>query len=248
MSVAEKTTAAAKAVSDCDQSWICPFVAQAAEVNLGAVLIGGLLGGVLQPVFARLDPDRKNPTPLNYLWTGLLGLAAAGVAVYVAADSKTADPIRLLFFSIVCGLAFPAVLTRAVTNLGNTVAEVQQDVANAAEQARSNQAADVVQAADQLKSTLARNPIDAVGSKGAPVVEATAQIAVQNIADTAAQNTATAADVVNQLQQIGTVAKTAGYAAIVAAVVEELRKLVSADIDDGSKTAARKAIDWLTTT
>lgn len=236
---------AAQAADACGGSWICPFIERATDVNLGAVLVGGLIGGVLQPVFARLDPERKNPTPLNYLWTALLGLAAAGVAVYVAADSKTGDPIRLLFFSIVCGLAFPAVLTRAVTNLGNHAAEVQQDVANAAEQARSNQAADVVQAADQLKTTLARNPIDAIGAKGAPVVEATAQIAVQNIADTAAQNIATAADVVNQLQQVGTIAKTAGYTAIVAAVIEELKKLTSADIDDPSKSAARKAIDWL---
>jgi len=224
---------------------ICPFIADAAKANLGVVLIGGLIGGLLQPAYAKLNPDRPDPAGGHVLWCALLGVAAAGISVYVVANNENMDPTRLLFFALLCGLAFPSVLASAVDGVGKRTLQLQRDVAQIAEQAKSNDIASTTQAADQLKTTLARNPIDAIGSKGVPVVEASAQIAVQNIAETAAANPGATSDVINQLQQVGAVAKTAGYTETVKAAADELVKLSEAQSDAAIKAIARDAANKL---
>lgn len=232
--------------SACDLGGMaCSFFASAAKANLGLVVLGGLCGGLLQPVYARLNPDRPNPATSHAMWCALLGLAAAGISVYVVANSQTDQPIRLLFFSVLCGLAFPSVLTSAVDSVGKRTEQVQRDVAQIAKDAKSDDMVTTAQAADQLKTTLARNPIDAIGSKGVPVVEATAQIAVQNIAETATNNPATTAEVINQLQQVGAVAKTAGYTATVKTAAAELAKLGEGPASEEIKAIARDAADRL---
>lgn len=233
---------AAQIADACSQSWACVFADKAADLNLGVVLIGGVAGGLLQPIYARLNPDRKNPPSGHFLWSALLGLAAAGISVYVVANSNTTEPVRLLFFSLLCGLAFPSVLTSAVDSVSKRTEEMQRDMAVIAQQARSNEIADTAEAANQLKTTLARHPAETINAGGVSVVEASAQIAVQNIAETANTNPETASSVVNQLQQVGTVARTTGYEATANAVADELKKLSSgADIDDAAKDAAREA-------
>jgi len=222
LALAAKTS---QIVESCGGGWICAFVYQAAQLNLGVVLLGGLAGGLLQPIFARLNPDRQNPSSGHFAWSALLGVAAAGISVYVIANSETGNAIQLLFFSLLCGLAFPSVLTSAVDSVSKQTQDVQDTVAKAAEQARSNNIDDTSQAAKQLKNTLARNPAGVLASKGVTSVEATAQIAVQNIADTATGNPGATPEVINQLQQVETVARTTGYEATAKAAAEEIRKL-----------------------
>jgi hypothetical protein len=223
----------------------CPFFVKASELNLGIVMLGGLLGGMLQPVYARLNPDKPNPTSGNSAWSALLGVAAAGISIYVVANSETDDPVRLLFFALLCGLAFPAVLTSAVDSVSKRTQDAAREVAQAAKQAKSDDIVQTAQAADHLKNTLASNPSDAIGSKGLSVVEATAQIAVQNIAETATTNPESTAEVINQLQQVGAVARTAGYPGTVQVAADELNKLADAQTDDAMKTIAQDAAKQL---
>jgi hypothetical protein len=216
----------ARLVAQCGSGWLCPFWAWAQFLNLGVVLFGGVIGGLLQPIYARLNPDRTNPPGGDFLWSALLGLAAAGISVYVVANSNTHDPVRLLFFSLLCGLAFPSVLTSAVDSVSKKTQQLQDNVTRAADQARSDDPVETALAADQLKKALASSPLDALGGRGVSGVEANAQIAVQNIAGTASANPESASDVINQLQQVATVAKTMGYEATATTAEEEIKKLI----------------------
>lgn len=225
----------------------CPFLERAAEVNLGVVVFGGLAGGLLQPVYARLNPKQPNPSTGRFWWNPLLGLAAAGISVYVVANSKPDDAVRLLFFAVLCGLAFPSVLASAVDRLTQNTEDVQRDVAQIAQQAESNDVDVTAQAADDLRTTLANNPVDAIGARGVRVVEAGAQLAVQNIAQTAKTDPSTAGEVINQLQQVAAVAKTAGYSGTVKAAATQLAKLgTTAHIEDALKSIANGAAKQLT--
>jgi hypothetical protein len=224
--------------------WSAPLACSAGG-NLGIVVFGGVIGGLLQPIYSRLHPDHPNPTGKYFLWSALLGLAAAGISVYVVANSKQDDAIRLLFFSLLCGLAFPSVLTSAVNSIGKHTAEVKENVEQIAEKARSNDAEQTAQAADQLKTALARNPVGAIDAKGVSGVDAVAQIAVQNIAETAKADSDLLPAVINQLQQVGTIARAAGYTGTVETAATELSKLGLTQDDGPIKSSAEHAAEGL---
>ncbi len=219
----------------------CPFIAEASKANLGVVVVGGLIGGLLQPIYQRLSEDHPDPPSTGYLANALLGLAAAGITVYVATDARHEDAIRLLFFAMLCGLAFPSVLNSAVSGLGKRTEDVQRSVAKIASDTRSNDLDDTTKGADQLRTTLADNPAAAIGARGIPVIEASAQTAVRNIAQTAKLDPNLASEVINQLQQLGAVAKIAGYFQTVEAAGEQLAKLGAAQSDQGLKAIANEA-------
>jgi hypothetical protein len=138
-------------------------------------------------------------------------------------ESKPDDAVKLLFFTLLCGLAFPSVPALVVDVLAKGTEDVQNNVAKIARQAESNEVEKATQAADDLRTTLTRNPADAIGAKGVPVVEASAQIAVENIAQTAKADPSTAGEVINQLQQVAAVAMTASYSGTVKAAAAKAR-------------------------
>lgn len=213
---------AVEQVSDAARLW---QAAQAA--NLGMVFIGGIVGGLLQPVVARLNPRTDNPPNINFLYSPLLGFAAAGISVYVVANSKTDEPIHLLFFALLCGLAFPSVLTSAVDNVTRRTNEMQQQVANIAEKARDDGPGSTVEAANELKATLAHNPAATVNESGKMQIENLSQQAVSNIgksADANANPNVTAL-IIKQLEEVATIARSSGWQGTARAADSELDRL-----------------------
>lgn len=213
-------------------------------VSLAIVLIGGLIGGVLQPVVAQLSPKQATPPRINYLFSPILGAAAAGITVFVIANSSTEDPLQLAFFSLLCGMAFPAVLTSAVDSVGKRTNEAQQQVAAAAVQAKSDDPAIVANATEQLKSALVANPAGTVSPTGQLSIEASAALAVRNIAQTVVETPDQARQIVEHLKEVATVANSTGYTDTAVSAADELRKLSEDKMLDGAtKKIAGEAAD-----
>jgi hypothetical protein len=181
------------------------------------VTLGGFLGGLLQPAVAQLNPAQNNPTVANILLGPFLGVAAAGIAVFVLANSKTDNKMRLLFFSLLCGLAFPAVLTSAVEGVNSQSREV---AARASQIATEVVAGNASAAAKDLTTTMLATP------SAEAQLESTAQSVVSKLADRAeASGGANADKAIAELKQIGTAAHSAGYDGTALRVAKELRKI-----------------------
>jgi hypothetical protein len=214
---------------------------------LWIVVFGGFIGGLLQPVVSRLNPRTPAPETSHYLLGPLLGIAAAGISVFVLANSKTDDALRLLFFALLCGLAFPAILTSAVDNVSKRTDEVRKEVAEIADKARSNDPTQLADAVNQLRSTLVQNPANAITAEGQASVEKSAEQAVRNIAQTVEADAAQARVVVEQLRDVATVAQSAGYGDLAQKTTETLEKLSQTDSikDKDAKKAAEDAVTHL---
>ena len=222
-------------------SGIAAFFTSAADANLGIVVLGGLLGGLLQPVVAKLNPRSEDP-PIGAYWQSpLLGVAAAGISVYVLAHSNTHDAIPLLFFALLCGLAFPAVLTSAVDNIGRRTTNVQREIAAIAADAKSDGIEDTAKAAKDLRTVLSQNPPESVKPEGQGVIETAAEQVVTNIARTLAATPTLQRQVVDELKDVGAVAKTAGWAKTAQAAAEQLMNLSETIDDKTTKAAAEQA-------
>jgi hypothetical protein len=196
------------------------------------VALGGFLGGLLQPVVARLNPAQVNPTLQNWLLGPVLGVAAAGITVFVLANSNTENKLRLLFFSLLCGLAFPSVLTSAV----DTVTPKSEEVTRRAEAIASKAVAgNASGAANDLARTMLENPTSADVDRAAEAqLESTAGTVVSSLADKAESGQgASASKAIEQLKQIGTAARSAGYDGTALRVTEELKK-IEANADAGA--------------
>jgi uncharacterized protein (UPF0335 family)/fluoride ion exporter CrcB/FEX len=188
------------------------------------VTLGGFLGGLLQPAVAQLNPAQNNPTVANILLGPFLGVAAAGIAVFVLANSKTDNKMRLLFFSLLCGLAFPAVLTSAVEGVN---AQSREVAARASQIATEVVAGNASAAASDLTKTMLDNPTSGNVDRSAEAqLESTAQSVVSKLADRAeASEGANADKAIEQLKQIGTAAHSSGYDGTALRVAKELRKI-----------------------
>lgn len=216
------------------------FLQAARDVNLGVVLAGGLIGGLLQPIVARLRPDAVNPSSASYWQSPLLGAAAAGISVYVLAHTNTSDTVPTLFFSLLCGLAFPAVLVQAIGNVSRD-SDLESNLGEIAEAAKSDSIPDSAAAAQQLRTALANNPLASVMPDAQHVIETTAQLAVANIANTAAPTAADQQTIVSELQDVGAVAKSAGWQQTAQAVADQLRKMSGSIDDETARAAAEQA-------
>ena len=80
---------------------------------LGIVSLGGAIGGFLLPVMEQSGLVEARLS-VGFLLAPLLGIAAAGISVFVLANCRLDDKLRLLFFSLLCGLTFPSVLASAM--------------------------------------------------------------------------------------------------------------------------------------
>ena len=196
------------------------FLHAAAAANLGVVILGGLLGGLLQPVVAKLNPKAQNPSSGAYWQSPLLGVAAAGISIYVLAHTNTHDTMPTLFFALLCGLAFPAVLTAAVDNIGQRTNDVQREVAAIAVSAKSEGIDDTVRAAKGLRAVLSQNPPGSVKPDGQSVIEAAAEQALTNIAQTPTETTGQMRQLVEELKDVGAVRRAVAAAGSEPIVVE----------------------------
>ena len=222
------------------------FWAAAAAANLGVVILGGLLGGLLQPVVAKLNPKSEDPTAQSYLLSPILGVAAAGISIYVLANSNPNDSLRLLFFALLCGLAFPAILASAVDNMTRRTTYVQQEVVGIAGRAKAEGIKETVQAAQDLRQVLGRNSADTVKPEGREVIDTVAQQAVNNIAQTPAPTAGAERQVIEELQAVGAVAQSSGWSGAAGTVVEQLMRLSETMEDKTAKASAEQAAQRLT--
>ena len=208
--------------------------------DLALVMAGGLAGGLLQPVVTQLNPDAANPGWLNYPLAALLGMAAAGISVYVIANSNTEEKARLLFFSLLCGLAFPAVLTNAVDGMSRQTQQVTESVSRAA----SNSARPRTQTAalQDFQKTIIQNPLTSVDEVGQKAIEASGEVIVRNLAKAAEGKRG--GDRINELKQIGLIARSQGYDSTAITAAEELTKLSRSEaLDPTRQQEAAKAAD-----
>ena len=192
--------------------------------SIKLVGLGGFFGGLLQPAVAQLDKTSGDPTLSNWVIGPLLGVAAAGITVFVLANSNTENKMRLLFFSLLCGLAFPTVLTSAVEGVS---AQSQEVADKAGEIATKAVAGNATGAAVDLTKTMLENPTSAVVDRDAEAqLDSTADAVVTKLGDKVA--TGEGADkAFEQLQQIGAAARTAGYDGTANRVDEELDKIAA---------------------
>jgi hypothetical protein len=209
--------------------------------DISLVAIGGAIGGMLQPMLVRFDPSLQNPDGLSFAIGPLLGIAAAGISVFVLANSKTDDKPRLLFFSVLCGLAFPSVLTTAIDTLdpqSQAVENKAEIIAKTAAKGKTNQAA------DELTAAMAQNPASAgIEQIVQEKLEVSANAVVSDLAEKAGSGAAKSGDAIEQLKEIGTTARNSGYDGVALRVTEELKKLESSKaVDaDGQADAAQAA-------
>jgi fluoride ion exporter CrcB/FEX len=212
-------------------------------MSIKLVVLGGFLGGLLQPAVARLDPSQVNPTWPNWLIGPVLGIAAAGITVFVLANSNTENKLRLLFFSLLCGLAFPAVLTSAVEGVNAQSKDVTERAEKIATKAVAGNAD--AAAADLTKAMLDNPTSTDIDRSAEAHLESSAETVVSKLADKAEAGTGASADkAIEQLKQIGTAARSAGYDGTAIRVTEELKK-IEANADTGAmqKETAGEAAD-----
>lgn len=210
--------------------------------DIALVSFGGAFGGFLQPILARFDPSQQNPDFSNWFLGPVLGIAAAGITVFVLANSNTENKLRLLFFSLLCGLAFPSVLTRAVDSL-DAQSQVVED--RAKEIAESSAKGKSFQAANELTKTMAQNPSTvAIEQQSQEKLEISASTVVDNLAAKAVANSSGSSAAIEQLKQIGTTARNAGYDGVALKVTEELKQIeASTGSNAAQKEVATEAAD-----
>lgn len=204
--------------------------------DVSLVGIGGALGGLLQPIVAKLDPSSPNPELSNWFLGPVLGVAAAGITVFVLANSRTEEKLRLLFFSLLCGLAFPTVLTSAVDSLDPKSQAVEQKAADIADKAAKGESG---KAAAELTRTMAQNPSTGSIDQGTErKLEVSAGTVVSDLAEKAGAGAPDSAGAIETLKQIGTTARDAGYDGVALRVTEELKKIEG---DSGAATAQQQS-------
>jgi hypothetical protein len=179
------------------------------------VCFGGLIGGLL---FVATSSDFGAAGGIRAVLVACFGgICAAGIGVFVLANSNTADRFRLLFFSVVCGFSYPVVL------------EAAKSVAPTASEASIKDAAvkvnrDPVKASDDLALTIEQNPALRTSPESGTEL---AKITNQAIDDIVPKTSAT--EGVKALQQIGVAAANAGYVAQAQLAIDRLGSVKSTD-------------------
>ena len=192
--------------------------------DLGLVSLGGMLGGLLQPVVATMNPDlAARSSSFSFFDSALLGIAAAGISVFVLANSKMDDKLRVLFFSILCGLAFPAILSGAVDSVSvqTKQAQVSTDLINST--GSTNGKAAIPNAAVVVEKGLMENPASSLEPVAAGQLQAAANNVVDRIKADAARDPSAVR--VEELQQIGVAARDSGHDGTVVRVTQALKEL-----------------------
>ena len=161
------------------------------------VCFGGLMGGLL---YVATGGDLGlNKGVAGYLVACFGGICAAGIGVFVLANSNTTDRFRLLFFSVVCGFSYPVVL-EAARNVAPTASE------EAIAEARTAVQKDPVEASGSLAETIKENPaLSTDPGSGVEIANLTTQ-AIEEIVPKSG-----GVQGVRALEIIGVAAAKAGY-------------------------------------
>ncbi len=179
------------------------------------VCFGGLIGGLLY--VATSDDFGLGGGARGVFVACFGGICAAGIGVFVLANSNTDDRFRLLFFSIVCGFSYPVVLD-AAKSVAPTASEAS--IKDAATKVNR----DPVKASDDLAMTIEQNPaLQTSPESGTQLAKITNQ-AIDEIVPKS-----TAPEGVKALQQIGVAAANAGYVSQAQLAIDRLGSVKSTD-------------------
>lgn len=210
------------------------------KLALGIVSLGGAVGGFLLPVMqsAGLVESRLS---VGFPLAPLLGIAAAGISVFVLANCRLDDKLRLLFFSLLCGLTFPTVLATAMNaqSQAGIKAEKAAEVITATAGKLDNKAA-----SDAIVKALEANQADALSDDpdAAEKLETAAKVVVDRLASAASNPVDPEANIAN-LSKIGEAAKASGHDATVVAVASALQTLeTSGPTKDAAKVASQELL------
>lgn len=209
------------------------------KLALGIVSLGGAIGGFLLPVMqsAGLVESRLS---VGFPLAPLLGIAAAGISVFVLANCRLDDKLRLLFFSLLCGLTFPTVLASAMNaqSQAGIKAEKAADTITATAGQMDNKSA-----SDAIAKALEANQADSLVSDpdAAKKLETAAKAVVDRLTSAASNPIDPEANIAN-LSKIGEAAKASGHDATVVAVASALQTL---ETSGPTKEAAKVASEEL---
>ncbi len=206
---------------------------------LGIVSLGGAIGGFLLPVMEQSGLVEARLS-VGFLLAPLLGIAAAGISVFVLANCRLDDKLRLLFFSLLCGLTFPSVLASAMN--------AQSQAGVKAEKAADKITETVVrlgneEASDAIVKALKENQADALSGDPAAAekLENAAKVVVDRLASAASGPVDPKANI-NRLKEVGEAAMESGHDATVIAVASALQTL---EKGNPANDAAQKASEEL---
>ncbi len=209
---------------------------------LGIVAAGGAIGGLLLPVMEKSGLVESRLS-VGFMTAPLLGIAAAGISVFVLANCRLEDKLRLLFFSLLCGLTFPTVLATAM-NAQSPAGKKADDAANKIyANAGSGNATIRPETVTATTEALVKNNASTLNDdpEAAKKLESAASVVVGQLATTTQSNTATIANI-ESLKKIGEAAKMGGHDATVVAVASALQRL---ETNQPTKDAAQDASQQL---
>lgn len=212
------------------------------RLALGIVSLGGAIGGFLLPVMEQSGLVESRLS-VGFLLAPLLGIAAAGISVFVLANCRLDDKLRLLFFSLLCGLTFPTVLASAM----NATSQAAKKAEAAAETITANVGklsnADTSEA---IVKALAENNAAALTDdpEAAVKLENAAQVVVDRLTNTVSSPADSKANIEN-LTKIGEAAKASGHDATVVAVASALQTLEKNGSANDSKAAKNASEELL---
>ena len=186
-------------------------------VVLALGVTGGLLAAAVQALFRTKGDLTLFAVPsLNagqYVIFGVFGAIAAGFSVYMAANSRREDLLHLAFFSLSCGIGFPAVLLETQTDAAR---QAQATIKSAA-----NVVTDSSQSVTKVAPAAAALAAEAVSQAPAREVDKQTRAIVanetQNIIERLSEQNTPAADAA--ATKVFNAATQAGYSEVVAPAI-----------------------------
>ncbi len=89
------------------------------------VLIAGFIGAVCANLIGKkimvMDFEAEVAQPLGYFSAGFIGAIAAGLGVYLLANSNTTQRMRTLFFAVGCGLCGQIIIAKTISTIEDSV-------------------------------------------------------------------------------------------------------------------------------
>jgi preprotein translocase subunit SecF len=212
----------------------------------GSGAVGGLIAWVLQAsTGGRLLPFpwyESLPAAL------LLGGAAAGIGVYVLANTNLKQAGRAVFFAVLCGIGFRPVFQAGSDFLSGTLSQAKAQ----------SQSSDLQQSTQQLSQALTAQPpqevqaaVQKTGEMTASLVQQSAAVPDEALKAELQANSAKAVDTiaaaapkalgssVQSLYQIGLAAKKTNQTNLTLHVLDSLQTIEASSSDQATKTMAR---------
>jgi hypothetical protein len=197
------------------------------------VLFGGLSGGLLLLLMGD-GFFRHGNIFVRIAQASFLGMAAAGIGVFVLANTDLTNRYRLLFFAMICGLSFPIVIEGARDLIRNRPAMTK------AEQTKSDfaEATSPRAAAETLAAAIVQQPASAVPPAAADTLIAAQLAAIEQLASH--RLPVTMHDRIDGLRELAIAAGRAGYVEPAQRAADELTRLGKSP-DDAVAEEARDA-------